>query len=114
MYPDATGTGDMIRVNRALDLGGGAVEGWPLNGRKITDNVVKTALTFLAECKVLTEFGDFDVSSIFPKHIVAKTNPVGAPINCHLDSFATETATTGGTNDATVFPYLDLPWSAWD
>ncbi len=114
MYPDATGTGDMIRVNRALDLGGGAVEGWPLNGRKITDNVVKTALTFLAECKVLTEFGDFDVSSIFPKHIVAKTNPVGAPINCHLDSFATETATSGGTNDATVFPYLDLPWSAWD
>lgn len=111
MYPDATGSGDMIRVNRALDLGGGAVEGWPLNGRKIDDKVVKTALTFLAECKVLTEFGNFDVSSIFPKHVV----PVdGGKINCALDSFATETATSGGTNDATVFPYLDLPWSAWD
>lgn len=111
MYPDASGSGDMIRVNRGLDLGGGGVEGWPLNGRTITDNVVKTALTFLAECKVLTEFGDFDVSSIFPKHTVAKT---GGPLNCALDSFTSETPTSGGSNDATKFPYLDLPWSAWD
>lgn len=113
-YPSAAGAGDMLRVNRGLTIGGGAIEGWPLNGRKITDNVVKTALTFLAECKVLTEFGDYDVSSLFAKHTVAKTSPTAPPLNCHLDSFTSETATTGGTNDATKFPYLDLPWSAWD
>ena len=111
MYPNAKGSGDMIRVNRGLEIGA-PIEGWPLNGRKITDNVVKTALTFLAECKVLTEFGDFDVSTLFPKHTVPKTP--APPLNCHLDSFVSETPTTGGSNDATKFPYLDLPWSAWD
>lgn len=109
-YPDATGSGDMIRVNRDLVIGS-AIEGWPLNGRKITDNVVKTALTFVAECKVLTEFGNYDVSTLFTTHINASTTN-----NCALTSGTTETATTGGTGvyDNSKFPYLDLPFSAWD
>ena len=111
-YPSATGTGDMLRVNRGLQLGSpaAAVEGWPLNGRKITDDVVKTALTFVAECKVLTEYGNYDVSSIWSNHAnLVSTN------NCALTSGASETATTGGTGvyDGAKFPYLDLPWSAW-
>ena len=109
-YPSASGTGDMIRVNRDLKIGGAAIEGWPLNGRKITDNVVKTSLTFVAECKVLTEYGNYDVSGIWSNHTKATTTN-----NCALDSGASETATVGGTGvyDGAKFPYLDLPHSAW-
>ena len=109
-YPNATGAGDMVRVNRGLKIGGNDIEGWPLNGRKIDDNVVKTTLTFLAECKVLTEFGNYDVSSVWSNHKNATTTN-----NCALESGTSELATAGNTGyDKTKFPYVDVPWSAWD
>lgn len=110
-YPDATGTGDMLRVNRSLDLGGGYVEGWPLNGRKLTDRVVKTALTFLAECKVLPTFGNFDISGIWANH----KNTIDKA-NCALSDVGddiADDATAGGTGQLTDFPYVDLPHGAY-
>jgi hypothetical protein len=117
-YPGATGTGDMLRVNR-----GYAAEAWPLNGRTLKNNVVKTALTFLAECKTLEGTnetaldGQVDLAAAgFTNHTVSN-RAAQVPINCLLDSFAgAETPTSGGTGiyDSTKFPYLDLPWSAWD
>ncbi len=114
-HPDASATGgDMIRVNRALDLGGGYVEGWPLNGRKLTDDIVKTTLTFLADCKVLTEYGDFDVSGIWANHAVAKTDPAGAPYNCYLDDGVTaDDVVAGGTAQLTTFPYVGQPHGSY-
>lgn len=117
-YPSATGTGDMLRVNR-----GYAAEAWPLNGRTLTNNVVKTALTFLAECKTLegtnetTLDGQVDLEAAGFKNHTVSNRAAQVPINCLLDSFAgNETPTTGGTGvyDIAKFPYLDLPWSAWD
>ena len=117
-YPDAKGAGDMLRVNR-----GYAAESWPLNGRTLTNNVVKTALTFLAECKTLegTGVGALDgqvdlAAAGFTNHTVSN-RAEQVPINCLLDSFApAEAATTGGTGvyDSAKFPYVDVPWSAWD
>ncbi|NDE15875.1 DUF4331 domain-containing protein [bacterium] len=117
-YPGATGAGDMIRVNRGF-----AAEAWPLNGRTLTNNVVKTALTFLAECKTLEGTGvtaldgQVDLAAAgFTNHTVANRS-AAVPINCLLDSFAgADTPTTGGTGiyDATKFPYVDAPWSAYD
>ena len=117
-YPSATGAGDMIRVNRGF-----AAESWPLNGRTLTNNVVKTALTFLAECKTLEGTGvtaldgQVDLAAAgFTNHTVTN-RAAQVPLNCLLDSFAgADAATTGGTSvyDATKFPYVDLPWSAWD
>lgn len=114
-HPDASATGgDMIRVNRALDLGGGYVEGWPLNGRKLTDDIVKTTLTFLADCKVLTEYGDFDVSGIWSNHDVAKTTPAGAPYNCYLDDGVTaDDDVAGGTAQLADFPYVGQPHGSY-
>lgn len=112
-----TGSGDMIRVNRNLNLGA-PVEGWPLNGRKLGDDVVATALQFLANCKVLTQYGDFDISSLWPGfHDVAKPTSGIVPANCLLDDFVTRgDATPGsGSNNGIIaeFPYIDLPHSSY-
>lgn len=117
-YPGATGAGDMIRVNR-----GYAAEAWPLNGRTLKNNVVKTALTFLAECKTLEGTnetaldGQVDLAAAgFTNHTVTN-RAAQVPLNCLLDSFAgddTATARGSATYDPAKFPYLDLPHSAWD
>ena len=146
-HPSGSATGgDMVRVNKALNAGalgitadgdGNAIpadtyiEGWPLNGRTLEDDVVNTALTFLAECKFLSGLNvvratkldlKYDLAGIWANHDVPL--PSGtisasnlAPANCLLNDFVTQPDATPGsasTNGITAnFPYIDLPHSAY-
>jgi len=145
-HPSATGAGDMIRVNKGLTAGalgittdgdGGAIpagtiiEGWPLNGRVLEDDVVNTALTFLAECKFLAGLAivkavkldlKYDLQPIWSNHDVGlPTGTIGAsnlaPANCLLDDFVTQPDATPGSASTTgtlaAFPYVDLPHGAY-
>lgn len=110
-FPDATGSGDMIRVN--LDFG---IQEWPLSGRGLKDDVVNAALTFLAQCKKLMANStkpDNPFGKVDPP-VDAAASPV--PANCLLDDFITaDTPTPGnpGMVPLATFPYMDLPYSAY-
>lgn len=146
-HPNGSATGgDMIRVNKALTAGAlqitadgdgnpipadTYIEGWPLNGRPLEDDVVNTSLTFLAECKFLSGLNvvratkldlKYDLSGIWANHDVGL--PTGtisasnlAPANCLLNDFVTQPDATPGsasTNGVVAnFPYIDLPHSSY-
>jgi hypothetical protein len=146
-HPSASAKGgDMIRVNKALTAGalgitadgdgnaipaGTSIEGWPLNGRPLEDDVVNTALTFLAECKFLSGLNvvratkldlKYDLSGIWSNHDVGL--PTGtisatnlAPANCLLNDFVTQPDKTPGSASengvVSTFPYVDLPHSSY-
>jgi hypothetical protein len=82
----------MIRTNLDLPIG------WP-NGRALKDDVVKTALIVLAECKV-DAYG------------IGKYGP--ETINCNLDDGVTEDdKTLGGSRITDTFPYVGIPHSSY-
>jgi hypothetical protein len=90
--PRATGAGDMIRTN--LDM----PSVWP-NGRGLTDDVVKTALIVLAQCRV-EAYG------------IGKYGP--QTINCNLDDGITaDDRTLGGAGQTSTFPYVGIPHSSY-
>lgn len=123
--------GDMIRVNTGF-----AVQEWPLSGRNLKDNTVKSALSFLAQCKKLSGLNTLTITSPndYPDNPFGKVDhPAAAdvsnvpsliPANCLLDDFVTaDTKTTGAPADGADtsvgfrpgvdFPYLDVPYGAY-
>ena len=88
-------SGDMIRININQPVG------WP-NGRSLTDDVVKTALGVLAECRIpLTPsltIGRYDANTI----------------NCNLDDgVPADDVTLGGSGIPQSFPYVGMPHSSY-
>lgn len=127
----ATTGGDMIRVNTAF-----GIQEWPLSGRNLKDDTVKSALSFLAQCKKLSGLKTVTISSPadYPDNPFGKVDhpvapdvsnvPSLIPANCLLDDFVSaDTKTTGAPADgadASVgfrpgvdFPYLDVPYGAY-
>ncbi len=100
--------GDMIRVNKAF-----GIQEWPLSGRQLKDDVVKAALTFLAQCtKLMANTG----TPVNPYGEVEPPTVGLSPANCLLDDFVTAgDATPGGTTNGLIaaFPYIDAPHSSY-
>jgi hypothetical protein len=121
-HPSATATGgDMIRVNLGL---ADAQQHWPLSGRQLKDDVVASALSFLAQCDELRVGDSTGLGGFLGAHSnpYGKTTNVtgGSPnkANCYLDDFISsgddsDGATAGSHGVISTFPYVDAPFSSF-
>lgn len=87
--------GDMLRVNLAAPIG------WP-NGRTLKDDIVKTELIVVAQCKL----------TLTPTLTIGKY--ASSTVNCNLDDGVTaDDLTLGGSGQTASFPYVGIPHSSY-